>query len=80
MSEQERMRIRREERVAELRRKLAAAEEELRWLNERPPGCLCDPLDWRGVPGPVCERFEPSTRTGLCRRCEHMKDCHEVKP
>lgn len=46
------------------------------WI-ETPPGCVCNPLDWkrdRPIP-PVCSEFVGTFKT--CDRCDHEKECHQ---
>ena len=43
-----------------------------------PEGCQCDPVEWEN-PGnlpPICDNFEELGRTGLCKNCEHLRECH----
>ena len=42
-----------------------------------PPGCACDPYDWRdqnGIP-PVCGVYVENP-DGVCETCEHLAACH----
>jgi hypothetical protein len=69
-----------EDRVRCAEEELRQAERELGWFNARPAGCVCDPREWGGMPGPVCSNFTPDPdpgHSGLCARCEHLEECHK---
>jgi hypothetical protein len=60
--------------------KLEEAERELRRHDSRPVGCVCDPRDWGYTPGPICDEFVADPESGDCRKCDHMRECHQELP
>ena len=43
-----------------------------------PANCKCNPRDWRDQAIPyVCNTYkEDNFNPGLCKTCEHLKECH----
>jgi hypothetical protein len=68
-----------EERVRLAEEELQQAQRELRWLNKRSEGCICDPRDWGSEPGPMCSQLEPDPDPNFaeyCKKCQHPIECH----
>lgn len=69
-----------EEEVAYYQRRLDDVLEELRWVEERPENCICDPREWGCVPGLPCSCFTPDPDPDFaqyCKNCEHPVECHK---
>lgn len=42
-----------------------------------PPGCKCDPNDWRwGAVAPICGTYDHCAWMGYCINCGHERACH----
>ncbi len=41
---------------------------------DQPAPCHCDPGEWEGVIGEICDEYDGIG--GVCSNCEHDQECH----
>jgi|GEM_PF-4571379 len=60
---------------------LACANAFREWVVDMPETCRCDPRDWGGRVGKICDEYHPGVDNYMgepvCKKCEHDKECHK---
>ncbi|RLI87975.1 MAG: hypothetical protein DRP01_00045 [Archaeoglobales archaeon] len=64
-----------EEEITKAEDVLACASRFREWVEDMPEACRCDPRDWGGPVGKICDEYRPGVDS-LCKKCEHDKECH----